>query len=127
MSGHSLLLLLCSKHLLLLLTGATLIDLLLAIPWIQVLVDLEPVELQLFPQLLALLVHNVLNAMILLSFLPEILMFLLFDVLVRLLAVPKIGDFFDFELSGLILLCLLLHEVLDRLLKLLFLLPLLQG
>ena len=65
--------------------------------------------------------------MILLPFLPEILMFLLFDVLVRLFAVPKIVDFFDLELSRLILLCLLFHEVLDRLLKLLFVLPLLQG
>ena len=104
----------------LLLTGAALIDLLFAVPGVQVFVDLEPVELQLLPKLLALLVHDVLDAVILLSFLLDVFVFLVFDVLVGLLTVPEVVDFFDLELSCLLFLLLLVDQLLDRLLKLFF-------
>ena len=104
----------------LLLTGAALIDLLFAVPGVQVFVDLEPVELQLLPKLLAFLVHDVLDAVILLSFLLDVFVFLVFDVLVGLLTVPEVVDFFDLELSCLLFLLLLVDQLLDRLLQLFF-------
>lgn len=55
----------------------------LAVSWMQVLIDLEPVELELVPKLLALLVHDVGDALV--------TILLLLDVLVLLLLVIVVG------------------------------------
>ena len=49
----------------------------------QVLVDLEPVELELVPELLALLVHDVGDTLVAVFLLFNVLMFLLLVVVVR--------------------------------------------
>jgi len=83
---HSLLL--CCQCLLLLLASDAAAHGLLPVARIQIFIDLEPVELQLVPQLLILLVHDIRNAVVLLLLLLDIFVLLLLLVCVRFLVVP---------------------------------------
>ena len=83
--------------LLLLLGRAHRVQLILAVAWVQALVDLEPVELQLVPQLFALLVHDVADALVAILFLLDVLLLLLFVVVVGLFALPKVVHFLHFS------------------------------
>ena len=88
----------------------------------QILVDLEPIKLDLVPELLTLLIHDVRDARIAVFFLLDILLLLFLVVVVRLLAFPQIIDFFDFD-AACDLRCRA-HEVRDFFLQLRLLLPL---
>ena len=54
----------------------------LAVSWMQVLIDLEPVELELVPKLLALLVHDVGDALVTILLLLDVLVLLLLVIIV---------------------------------------------
>lgn len=91
----------------------------------QVLVNLEPVELKLVPELLAALVHDIGDALITILLLLDVLVFLFFIVIVGRLSVPKIIHLVLGHLLSALRLSLHLEEVLDFSLELLFLLTLL--
>ena len=61
----------------------------------QALIHLEPVELELVPELFTLLIHDVRDALVTVLFLLNVLVLLLLVVVVRLLSLPKIVHFFD--------------------------------
>ena len=79
--------------LLLLLGRAHRVQLVLSVARVQALVDLEPVELELVPELLALLVHDIGDALIAVLLLLDVLVLLLLVVVVRLLPLPEVVHF----------------------------------
>ena len=90
-----------SLVLLLLLLGRTdRIKLIFPVARVQALVDLEPVELQLVPELLALLVHDVADALVAVLLLLHVLLLLLLVIVVGLLALPQVVHLLDFSAIG---------------------------
>ena len=70
---------------------------LFTIAWMQILVDLEPVELKLVPKLSTSLVHHISNMLVAVFVLTSILMLLLFIKVIGRLAFPKLIDFSNFD------------------------------
>ena len=56
--------------------------LIFAVSWMQVLIDLEPIELKFIPKLLAFLVHDVGDALVTVLLLLDVLVLLLFVIVV---------------------------------------------
>ena len=56
--------------------------LIFAVSWMQVLIDLEPIELKFIPKLLAFLVHDVRDTLVTVFFLLDVLVLLLFVIVV---------------------------------------------